>query len=282
MKPSMILLNFLFGSSYSLKDISSILYASGAAVYGTSIEIYLILPFVIVNCILAMINCDVNNSEARSSIIYIFKTIALVISNELAYQNFKRFTYKNSYKLHCQTSSRSMLRQSIYLSVTIIFLVSPGLRSIYNSVRLKCPYLNETIIKSSCNILDIEQPISEDHFSCVADYTGMITGMEQLRIIRDITLCSIAFYSMYNKSFLDITGITSIIQKIILFVFFAMSCSIIAVNINPLGFSKIILYFHLIEIIIFVILMILLVLNLQSKYAHKEYMIMQENPTIFG
>jgi len=56
-----------------------------------------------------------------------------------------------------------MLRQSIYLTVTIIFLVSPGLRSIYSSVQFKCPYLNTTIIESNCSMIDIERPVSEDY-----------------------------------------------------------------------------------------------------------------------
>jgi hypothetical protein len=44
-KSSPIALNFLFNSAYSWKDISAIIYASGAAAYGISIEIYLIIPF---------------------------------------------------------------------------------------------------------------------------------------------------------------------------------------------------------------------------------------------
>ncbi|CAF1486762.1 unnamed protein product [Adineta steineri] len=282
MKPSMIVLNFLFLSSYSLKDIASIIYASGATIYGTSIEIYLILPFSIINSILAVVTCGMNHSETKSTIIYIVKSIALFMGTELSYQNFKRFTFQQSYQLHYQTVSRTMLRQTIYLTVTIIFIVSPGLRSIYSGVQLKCSYLNRTITESYCDIIDIEKPTFEGHFSCVADYTAMITGMEQLRIIRDITLCSIAFYSIYNKGFLDITGTTSIIHKIMLLLFFAMSCSIIVVNINPLNFVNIKLYFNLFEIVIFIILMVLLTLNLQQKYEHKKFIIMQENPTIFG
>jgi hypothetical protein len=278
----MIILNFLFGSSYSLKDISAIIYASGAAIYGASIEIYLIFPLVIINCVLSVKNCGINHNETKSSIIYIAKAIALFMGTELAYQNFKRFTFQQSYQLHYQTASRAMLRQSIYLTVTIILLVSPGLRSVYSRVRFKCPYLNKTITESFCDIIDFERPIFEDHFSCIADYTTMITGMEELRIIRDITLCSIAFYSMYNKGFLDITGLTSIIHKIMLILFFTMSCSVIVVNIDPLNFNNIKLYFNLIEIIIFIILMVILVLNLQQKYEHRKFVIMQENPTIFG
>ena len=282
MKPSMIILNFLFGSAYSLKDISAIIYASGAATYGTSIEFYLIFPFLIINGILALINCGIDHSQTRSSIAYIANAIALFMGNELAYQNFKRFTFQQSYQLHCRTASRVMLRQSIYLTVTIIFLVSPGLRFVYNRVRFRCPYSNTTITESCYNIIDIERPIFENHFTCVADYTAMITGMEQLRIIRDIALCSIAFYSVYNKGFLDITGMTSVKHKMMLLLFFAMGCSVIAVNIDPLYFSNIKLYFTLIEIVIFVILMIILIVNLQEKYEHRKFIIMQQNPTIFG
>ena len=279
---STTVLNFLHGSSLPLKDISTIIYASGAAIYGSSIEIYLILPSSIVNSILAVTNCGINHLGAQSSITDIVKVIAIFLGAELSYQNFKRFTFQQSYQLHYRTASRAMLRQSIYLTVTIIFLVSPGLRSVYNGVKFKCPYSNGTITRSHCNVIDIEQPVSEGHFTCVADYTAMITSMEQLRIIRDIALCSIAFYSMYNKGFLDITGMTSIIHKLMLLLFFAMSCSVIAVNIDPLYFSNIKLYFNIIEIAIFVLLIGILMLNLQKKHEHRKFIIMQENPTIFA
>jgi hypothetical protein len=244
MKPSMKVLNFLFGSSYSLKDISAILYASCAAAYGISIEIYIILPLAIANCLLATIHCGINHRGTITTMAYVIKALALFIGTELSYQNFKRFTFHQSYKLNYQTASRAMLRQSIYLIVTIIFLASPGLRSIYSAVQFKCPYLNETIIESNCSVIDIERPIFEEHPTCVADYTAMITGMEQLGIIRDIVLCSIAFYSMYNKGFLDITGTTTIIHKMMLLLFFAVSCSVLTVNMDPLHFNKIKLYFN--------------------------------------
>jgi len=93
MKPSMKVLNFLFGSSYSLKDISAIIYASGAAAYGISIEIYILLPLIIINCILAINNCGIDHRETITSIIYIVKALALFAGTELSYQ------------LHYQTSS---------------------------------------------------------------------------------------------------------------------------------------------------------------------------------
>jgi hypothetical protein len=217
-----------------------------------------------------------------TSFFYIVKTFVLFVGTELVYQNFKRFTFQQSYQLHYQAASRAILRQSIYLTVTIIFLVSPGLHSIYNVARFKCPYSNETIIETQCTVIDIERPVSEEHANCVVDYTAMITGMEQLRIIRDIALCSIAFYSVYNKGFLDITGTTTMIHKLMLVLFFAMSCSVLAVNTDPLHFGQMKLYFNIIELIFFVILMGLLITNLRKKDEHRKFVIMQENPTIFG
>jgi hypothetical protein len=175
-----------------------------------------------------------------------------------------------------------MLRQSIYLIVTIIFLVSPSLRSIYGTVQSKCPYVNQTINESYCNIIDFERPVSEEYPTCVADYTALITCLEQLRIIRDIALYSIAFYSMYNKGFLDITGTTTIIHKIMLLLFCAMSCSILVVNTDPLHFGQLKIYFNLIEIIFIAVLMVLLIINLLKKCEHRKFVIMQDNPTIFG
>ena len=211
----------LFGTLYPLKNILLIGYASGAAAYGISIEIYLIVPLVIINCILAVINCSLNHSGTRGSITYMISTIVLFIGTELVHQNFKRFTYQQSYKLHYQAATRAMLRPFIYLAVTTMFLISPGLRAVYSAARFKCPYAYQINNDSSCNLIDIERPMFGENDTCVPDFTAMVTGLEQLRIIRTISISSIAFYSMYNKAFLDITGRTSIIHKILLTLFLA-------------------------------------------------------------
>lgn len=282
MKPSMTLLNFLFGSSYSLKDISAIIYASGAAAYGVSIEFYLILPILIGNSIFAILNCGFEHQETTGSIVYIVKVSALLAGTELSYQNFQRFTFQQSYRSHYQSSCRAILRQSIYLTVTILFLVAPGLRAINNAVRFKCPYFNETIAVAHCSMIDFERPVSEENANCVADFTALIAGTQQLRLIRDITLFSIAFYSMYNKGFLDMTGTTALIHKIMLFLFFGTSCSVLAVNIDPLHFHQIKFYFDLIELCLSAVSMILLIVNLRQKSDHRQFLVMQDNPTIFG
>lgn len=282
MKPSMTFLNFLFGSSYSLKDIAAITYASGAVAYGASIEIYIILPLSALNAIFAIHNCGFDHQETIASIVYIIKACALLLGTELSYQNFQRFTFQQSYRLHYQSACRAMLRQSIYLTVTILFLVAPGLRAIHSAVRFKCPYSNETSAIARCSMIDFERPVSEENASCVADFTAFIAAIEQLRLIRDIALFSMAFYSMYNKGFLDITGVTARIHKMMLFLFFGTSCSVLAVNIDPLHFNQMKLYFNMIELCLFAVLMILLIVNLRQKSDHRQFLVMQENPTIFG
>ena len=282
MKSSSTILNFLFIGCYPWKDIYAIIYASGAAAYGISIEIYLILPFIIVNTILAIINCSIVHSATITSITYFTKAVALYVATELTHQNFKRFTYQQSYKLHYQAATRVMLRQSIYLAITIMFVVSPGLRGVYNAARFKCSYRYKTTNDSYCNVIDIEHPMSDHNDSCIADYTAILTTTEQLRIIRDITLCSIAFYSMYNKAFLDITGTSSIIHKIVLALFIVMSSSYIVASIDPFLFNKFILFFNLIELIVISIVVLLLILNLRKKCTHRNEVIMDRNPTIFG
>ena len=276
-------LQFLFSAgSMILKDITSIIYASGAAAYGISFEIYFILPIVIVNCVLASVNCSINHGETLASITYIVKTILLFLAVELGYQNFKRFKFQQSYKMHHQTATRAMLRQSLYFSVTIMFFVSPVMRGIYSGLRLKCPYRNQIANGSRCIIIELDRPLFEDNDYCANDFTSMITGREHLRIIRDIVFLNIAFYSIYNKSFLDIVRTSSRIHKIILILFAAMSCSVIVANIDPFQYINIRIYFSVIEITIFTILIILLALNLQKKYEHRKHTIMEEYPTIFG
>jgi hypothetical protein len=164
-----------------------------------------------------------------------------------------------------------------------MFLVAPGLRSIYNAVRLKCPYEYQTANETYCNLIDVNRPTFKDNDPCVPDFTAMITGFEQLRIIRDIALCSIAFYSMYNKAFLDITGTTcGIIHKFVLTLFVAMSCSFIAANIDPFHFNNYKLCFTVIEIIVVLTVIVLLIINLRKSSIHKSQVIMEANPTIFG
>jgi hypothetical protein len=282
MKSSSTVLNFLFYGCYPWKEIYAIIYASGAAAYGISIEIYLIFPFIIVNTVLAIINCSIVHSATISIVAYFVKAVALCVATELTHQNFKRFTYQQSYKLHYQAATRVMLRQSIYIAITIMFVVSPGLRGIYNAARFKCPYSYKTTNDSYCNVIDIELPMPDHNDSCIADYTAIFTTSEQLRIIRDIALCSIAFYSMYNKAFLDITGTSSIIHKIVLALFITMSSSYIVASIDPFHFNKVKLFFNLIEFIVIFIVVLLLILNLRKNCRHRNEVIMEKNPTIWG
>lgn len=281
-KPSSVPLNFLFIASYSWKDVSSILYASGAAAYGVSIEIYIIIPFLIINPAFAIKNCGIDHGETVDSLTYIAKVVALFLGTELSHQNFKRFTYQKSYKLHYLAATRAMLRQSIYLTITIMFLVSPGLRAIYNAARLKCPYVHESTNGSTCHLIDVNRPAFADTDPCVPDFTAMVTGFEQLRIIRDIALCSIAFYSMYNKAFLDISASSGIIHKIVLALFVVMSCSFIVANIDPFNFHNFVFFFDMVEILIFGTVIVLLIINVRKNSKHRRQIVMEASPTIFG
>ncbi len=282
-KSSNLALKFLFSAAVNpLKEITSILYASGSAAYGVSFEIYLVLPIAIANCALAIVNCGINHSETPKSIIYSTQTVLLFTAVELGHQNFKRFKFQQSYKSHYQAATRAMLSQSLYFSVTIMFFASPVLRAVYNGLRLKCPYRNQIANGSHCSIIEIDRPIFDDNESCASDFTALVTGREHLRAIRDIVFLNIAFYSMYNKAFLDIIRTNSRIHKILLILFAAMSCGVVVANVDPWQFSNIRLYFSSIEIIIFAILIALLAINLRKKYDYKKDVIMEEHPTIFG
>ena len=279
---SSIALNFLSHAVYPWKDITSIIYGSGAAAYGVSIEIYLIIPLLTMNTIVAVINCHINHSKTTRSLLYMVKVLILFSGTELSHQNFRRFRYRESYQLFYVAATRAMLRQSIYLIITIMFLIAPGLRAIYNAARHKCSYGYEKSNETICQLIEIEKPVIENSDACIADFTAVVTGLEQLRIIRDIALYSIAFYSMYNKAFLDITGSSGIIHKIVLILFLLMSCSFIVANIDPFQFSRLRLIFDLIEILIIIIVIVLLIINLRKRCKHRNDLIMEVNPTIFG
>lgn len=275
--------NFLFGFSNQIKNLISISYAAGAAAYGASIEIYFLIPLVVINSILAIENCGIDHCAVRETLLFALATIALLLGTELSHQNFKRFTFQQSYQLHYQKATRAMLRPSIYLSVTMMFLASPGLRAIYNAARLKCPYAHELSTNtSSCKLIDRSRPAFEENDPCVPDFAAMMASFEQLRVIRDIAICSIAFYSMYNRAFLDITGIVSITHKLIIHLFFAMTLSVIVVSVDPFKFTEYEIYFKAIEITMFLFIMILLVFNLRKSCKHRRGIIMEPNPTIFG
>jgi hypothetical protein len=136
--------------------------------------------------------------------------------------------------------------------------------------------------ESNCNLIDLTRPKFGDTDPCVPDFTAMITCFEQLRIIRDIALLSIAFYSMYSKAVLDITGMSGIIHKILVTLFLTMSCSFIAANIDPFEFNRFRLAFNLIEIIITITVLVLLIINVRKNAKHRSHVIMEANPTIFG
>ena len=248
MNSSKMLFNFLFGFSYSLKNVNAIIYAAGAAAYGTSLEICLFAPFLIINSILAINNCGINHSEVKGSVLFMMTTMGLLLGTELAHQNFN----------------------------------SPGLRAIYNAARLRCPYVSEMNNRTMCLLIDMNHPTFTDNDSCMLDFATMATGFEQLRLIRDIALCSVAFYSMYNKTFLDITGIVSIAHKFVLGLFLMMSNSVIVVSIDRFRFREWKIYFDFIELLMFIIIIILLIFNLRRKCQHRHQMIMEVNPTIFG
>ncbi|CAF2120451.1 unnamed protein product [Rotaria magnacalcarata] len=126
------------------------------------------------------------------------------------------------------------------------------------------------------------QPDFGETDSCLNDYTIMVASMEQSRIIRDISLCSIAFYSIYNRAFFDITGTGGIIHTALMILFVAMSSSFIIANIDPFEYNKVKLYFNLIELVIFTTTTVLLGLNLWKKDECKKYMVMEKKPIIFG
>ena len=150
---------------------------------------------------------------------------------------------------------------------------SSEFQTIYNAARLRCSYASEMVNQSTCLMIDMNRPTFTDHDPCMPDFASMVTSFEQLRLIRDIALCSIAFYSMYNKAFLDITGIVSITQKFVVFLFLTLSWSVIVVSIDPFQFKQWKIYFDLIELMMF---------NLRQKCSHRHQVIMEANPTIFG
>ena len=130
-------LKFLHGSRYISLEIVAIIYASGVAAFGISIEVYLFVPYVIVNCILAIRNCG-SRPETITAIIWIVKIVCVFLPIELCYRNLRKLL---EYKTNFNSSTRTMLWQALLFTVTMLFLCSPGLRALYDAINRDLPEL---------------------------------------------------------------------------------------------------------------------------------------------
>ncbi|CAF1620746.1 unnamed protein product, partial [Didymodactylos carnosus] len=188
-------LQFLFGAKFPFYDIASVIYGSGAVAFGLSIEIYVFIPVSIMNCVLVITQCDSQKETIRVAT-WVIRTMCLLVCVELGYGNFKKFQRHHE---NFNSSASSMLRQSLFFTVTMLFLVAPALRTVYNSINQQCLYNT-----SHCYVIELYEPLFNNTHSssCQEEHIEYITSREELRILRNLVLINIAFYALFNTSFL--------------------------------------------------------------------------------
>ena len=278
-------LGILFVMHSIMFDIAIVIYASGAAAFGMSFEVYIFVPWAFVNLILVTSVCG-NHQDIQLNVLYVVRTIYFLLAAELTHRNFARL---KDYKKYFNSSSSSMLRQSLFFTVTMLSVIAPGLRTMYESAGEgqekghRCLYKNIT----QCHILDMYQPLFNDNdHHCKKEYIQFLAGAEQLRIFRNFVLTHIAFYSMFNKPFLDISKGHRfyVMRSLILFLFLFMTTSVLLANILPFKFIKVKFYYEIAECCIFAITAGLLAYTLRYPNKPTDFsqtsIIMDKRPKI--
>jgi hypothetical protein len=93
-----IALQFIWGAKYPLYDIATIIYCSGASIFGISFEIYPLVLLAILNVILQSRNCG----EMQLTVIFLVRVICLAVAVELLIGTFDAFlmTFNPERNLH--------------------------------------------------------------------------------------------------------------------------------------------------------------------------------------
>lgn len=257
------ILTFLHGSRYVALEILVIVYASGVAAFGISIEIYIFIPKVIINCVLAACNCG-GPAEKFTTAVWIVKIVFVFVTVEACYHNFRKWkNYDNNF----HQSACAMLRQALLFSGTMLFLSSSGLRAVYNGTSKNlpklCPYDTQR-----CGIINIYAPLfSYDNEACLGDLIAYISGREQIRFLRDLILLNGISYAVFNANFLDVEHGARYkpLRILLVIIFAAIASSVLVSSIDPYVFiHRCQLAYNIIECILFAILFGLPMFNLYS------------------
>ena len=254
--PPSTALQFMWGAMYPIYEIATVIYCSGAAVFGISFEIYIFGLLALVNVILQSKNCG----DPQLTAVFLVRVICLGIAVELAYRNFQRFCHE--YKPR-RRSSLVMLQQARLFSLSILFFAAPGLRAVYDGALGKCEFQYFT-----CGLIDLDTPAFEAHASCDPVFVEYVSSREELRIVRDWLLLNIAFYAIFNRALLDFSALITariwwfLARLIILILFLALATSFLAVNISPFQRHKTKIIFDIIECALFVCSVFLMIYNL--------------------
>jgi hypothetical protein len=254
--PPSIALQFIWGAKYPLYDIATIIYCSGASIFGISFEIYPLVLLAILNVILQSRNCG----EMQLTVIFLVRVICLAVAVELAHWNFRRLSDDFQPR---KKSSRVMLHQSLLFSLSILFFASAGLRAVFDGALNKCEFQHFV-----CGLIDMDAPTFHAHAPCDPSFVDYVSSREELRILRDWLIINIACYAVFNRALLDFDTQRNmrtrwfLAKSILLILFLALATSFLVVNISPFQLHKTKIVFDVIECVLFVWSVSLMIYNL--------------------
>ena len=244
--PPSVALQFIWGAKYPLYEIATGIYCSGAYVFGVSFEIYPFILLAILNVILQSRNCG----DVQFAVIFLIRTICLIVAVELAYRNFRRLSYDFKPR---KKSSRVMLHQSLLFALSILYFASKGLRIVYDGAINKCEFDHFV-----CGLIDFDVPAFEAHSPCDPSFIEYVSSREEIRILRDWLILNIAFYATFNRALLDLGTLKHVRtwwflpRFIVLILFLALATSFLVVNISPFQVHNTKTVFDIIELVLFV------------------------------
>lgn len=254
-------LRFIHVSQYIPVEILTIIYATGTAAFGISVEIYVFIAFTIINCIFVSQNCG-GPEEISSASFWLVKMIIFFAAVELCHWNFRKL---NKYEESFNSSAHAMLVQSYTLCFTVLFLNAPGLRLAYRATHGQLPQ-QCVYKKSQCGMANLYEPMfSYQDDACLdglSDYTSL---REQLRTLRNLVLFNIFSYACFNENFFPLKSSNRYfhVRVLLVLLFTAISTSVIVSSVDPLYFIRNCrLAYSIVEGLTFLLTIGIMILNL--------------------
>ncbi len=259
---------FAYNLNFVIYETSIIIYASCAPAMGVGIECSALLIVSIINLIAAKINCEW--VEVEIAIFWIVKTILLILGTKLAHVNFVK-SFPKSYLKAFNSSASNMLHQALLFSITMLFLMAPGFRAIWDAADedRHCNYTNQT-----CHFFNMLRPVFHEGDICEIHHIEYLKGREELRILRTFMILNIVSYSVYNQPLLQIGGVHRstwyyLIKLITILSFIALSLALLVTCTHPFKYPSVKYIFDYMEMSIVVLTIFGLFANIIYFWTHK-------------
>ena len=251
-------LKFMYGITFVFYEVAAMLFGSGTAPYGATMDTLMFPALMIVNCVLAhyVWDCD-SDLRKKASILFTVRTVFLIVGAELAHQNFRKL---DGYSDAVLSAGRYVLRQILFFTLTILVLVAPGLKTVHQSIYFPSP---GCCYKVTCGFVELYSPEFNASGPCENGFATYISTREELRILRNLVYFHIAFYAMFNDVFLTASferTYEGFLRFLTLIGFLFLAISYMWSTINPFGFVKMAKFyiFDILEAVLVLLLLIML------------------------